>query len=256
MLSRRHLLIGIPAVAILPILPGCGVVRSRDDIARLMLEGAPDAARRATDTLLERQPDDPRLRMMAGALAFAAGDLGRAAELFAAAGEEVDLAENPPLATGLAGRHWRALTALRRGMPPLPDSPDLAESDPSTALQLASALFPDVQGMAALDPPAALITGGISVEAFVDAKVDAARRMADATVLSVTSSSGRDALLESLAQEHLAEYRCTGSFVAAERALASGDTAAARAGLVAALNAGAVNLLEHHAATIELARLG
>jgi hypothetical protein len=231
MIERRALLraCALPLLCT-PVLSACSMDPRQEDVARLIRDGDFSAARSTAEKLIARGDDDGQIFLLAGALALQAGDFARARELFAA--DPADDASRASFASGLAQVHWRRLASMRAGV--------YADADSS---------------MLALDPAAELVAGKLSPDAFVSVKVEEARRVADATILSVQQSTGRDAMLDHRAREDEPLYRCTGNFVAAERSLSSGDSVSARRFLTAALERKAENLLEFHVAKAELARL-
>jgi hypothetical protein len=234
MISRRGLLrvCSLPLFCV-SLLSACGSAPREEDVALLIRDGDFDAARVAAETLIARGTIDAQIPLLAGALALQAGDFSRARELFAAESEQSGDAPQPWFATGLERDHWQRLTALRAG----------------------TGMAPEIADTLAFDPLGAVIAGKISAQEFVNAKIDGARRLADATVLSIQQSAGRDGLLNRLSREQEAHYRCTGNFVAGERSLAAGDRASARQFLQAALASGAENLLEFHVSKAELTHL-
>lgn len=234
MISRRRLLrvCTLPLVYA-PLLSACGSDPRDEDVAQLIRDGDFDAARTKAEALMQRGAAGEQIPLLAGALALQAGDFTRARELFAAKpGPGADTSQ-AFFASGLEQSHWLRLAALRSG---IDVGPRLTDAVP-------------------LDPLGAALAGRISAQAFLRAKIEEARRIADATILSIRQSPGRDDLLDRLAGEGEARFRCTGNFVAAERSLASGDEVSARAFLTAALQGRTVDLLEFHIARAELARL-
>lgn len=204
-------------------------------MATLLRVGEFATARDAIEKKLAKDGGDRQSRLIAGALAFQAGDFQRAEVLFAAARDSTIDDDASPIVSGIEPQHWLRLTAWRSGGS---DSPG------------------DELIMPERDPLGALIVGLISVDEFVTAKIAEARRLADATILSFTQSPGRDSLLDGIAHQHASEFRCTGNFVAAERALAKGDIEAGREFLAAARATKLDDLLEFHIAGAELQRLG
>jgi hypothetical protein len=231
MIGRRALLRAwsLPLLCA-PLISACSTDPRREDVARLIRDGDFSAARNIAEKLVARGDVDGQMPLLAGALALQAGDFTRADELFAA--DPADDASQAPFASGLAQVHWRRLASMR-----------------SRADAVAGS------GTLVSDPVADLVAGRLSPEAFVRVKVEEARRLADAMILSVQQSTGRDALLDQRAREDEPLYRCTGNFVAGERSLAGGDPASANRFLSAALEPKAGNLLEFHIAKAELARL-
>lgn len=228
-ISRRRLC-RIGAVSILGLLApvGCGGPPRPADVAALIRAGDFKAAREAAEAILERNPEDAQILREAGAMAFAAGDFSRARALFTSLQDDESVAAILP--SGLRPAHWLALIGLRTG------EASAAGLDPFN------------------DPLYQLIAGAMTVEAYVTAKVAAARQVADATLLSIAASPGRDAVLDSLAWRDAPQFRCTANFAAGQRAVMLGDRAAAR-GLFAAAADIEVDLLERYVAGAELARL-
>jgi hypothetical protein len=104
------------------------------------------------------------------------------------------------------------------------------------------------------DPVERVLGGAWDPERYVREKAAWARRMLDASMLSVTTSSGRDAMLEELGDGQEPTFRCTGYFLAGEMALARRDRAAAQKHLaIAAMRE--LPLLEFYLARAELAQL-
>jgi hypothetical protein len=233
-ISRRGLLRACSlSLLCAPLLSACGSKPRSEDVTQLIRDGDYDAARVAAETLIEHGSVDGQMPLLAGALALQAGDFTRAQELFAVKPGPAGDASQTLFATGIEQDHWLRLTALRSGN-------DIASG-------ITDAVF--------LDPLGAAIAGKISAQEFVGAKVKEARRIADATVLSIQQSPGRDSLLDRLAGEREPQYRCTGNFIAAERMIAASDAAAARGMLMAALETKAEDLLEFHIAKAELMHL-
>ncbi len=226
---RRFCKIGAASVLSLLAPVGCGGPAHPADVAALIRTGDFNAAREAAEAILKRSPDDGQVLLEAGTLAFAQGDFSRAHALFAAAQDHASLAAIVP--SGMLPAHWLFLTWLRSGQ-----TPAVLRIDPIN------------------DPLCKVLGGAMAVDAYVEAEVAAARQVADATLLSIAASPGRDAALASLARRDAPQFRCTASFAGGEREVMLGDRATAR-GLFAAAADAKVDLLERYVAGAELARL-
>lgn len=226
---RRFCKIGAASALSLLAPVGCGGLARPVDVAALIRAGDLNAARKAAEAILKRSPDDGQVLLEAGALAFAAGDFSRAHALFAAAQDRESLAAIVP--SGMLPAHWLFLTGRRSGQMPAVLGVDLFN-----------------------DPFCRVLGGAMTVDDYVGAEVAAARQVADATLLSIAASPGRDAALQSLARRDVPQYRCTGNFAAGQRAVMLGDRATAR-GLFSEAADAAVDLLERYVAKAERARL-
>jgi hypothetical protein len=207
------------------------------DIAQAIRDGDFDGALAAAQALQAEGGDTPELRLVIGAIHFARADFEKARRSFASAGSagtylmaDADPDRDEPLLrTDIAQTQWLHLGALRSG-DPLPQD-------------------------AGSDPLDRILAGTWSPERYVDASAAMARQLADAAVLTLASSPGRDAMLDRLASVQAADYRCTGYFVAGEAALVGGNVPDARR-LLRLATGQEVPLLEFYVARAELARLG
>jgi hypothetical protein len=232
MIGRRALLqLGALPLLSAPWLAACGTDPRPEDVAHLIRDGDFDAARKTAEELIARGEVDGQMPLLAGALALQAGDFIRAGELFRL--EAPTATAQSSFASGMARTYWLQLAALRAGG--------------DITLESAALL--------GLEPVGGAISGKLSPDAFVETKIAEARRIADVTILSIQHSTGRTAMLDHVAREDEQLYRCTGNFIAGERALATDDRDGARQFLTAAIDAQAPDLLEFHIAKAELAKL-
>jgi len=236
--SRRDLcqtLAWLPLLAY-PALAGCAARPSASSLDEAIRHGRFDRALSIATALRKRNGDTAELRLLTGASFFAREDFAEARRAFASteiAGTHLlpefdDQPKDLLLRTDVGQEHWLALSTLR-----------LERS-------LSQTLMIDTLGrvMIGTSPP----------ERYVEERIRDARRVADATILGIASSPGRDAMLDRRASACAAEYRCTGYFVAAEAALARDDRSEAREMLDRATQRD-VPLLEFHVAQAELQRL-
>jgi hypothetical protein len=236
--SRRdlcRLLAGLPLLA-QSALAGCASKPSNSSLEQAIREARFDEALSIVTALRSSNADTAELRLLTGASLFVAQDFGEARRAFLSADaagiylfpERDGRAEDTLLRTDVRQDHWVALSTLRL-------EKSLAET-------------------VTIDPLSRVMTGSWPPERYVQERVSAARRVADATILSIASSPGREAMLDDIASARIEEYRCTGYFVAAEVALPRDDRSGAREALTMATQRD-VPLLEFHVAQAEHQRL-
>ena len=217
-------------------LAGCATKPSDSSLEQAIRENRFDEALSIVTALRSSSADTAELRLLTGASLFVAQDFSEARRAFLSVDavgtylfpERDGRAEDTPLRTDVRPDHWVALSTLR-----------LEKSLTETVT---------------IDPLSRVMTGSWPPERYVEERVSAARRAADATILSIASSPGREAMLDDIASARTEEYRCTGYFVAAESALARGDRSGAQQMLGIATRRG-LPLLELHVAQAELNRL-
>lgn len=217
-------------------LAGCAGDPEPADLAQAIREGDFTAALAAARTLQAQRRDTPELRLVIGAMQFGLHRFGEARSAFASADgagtyllsdASVDT-DDALLRTEIAQGDWLHLSALRSG-----DS---------------------IAGLPMADPVERVLGGAWDPERYIREKAAWARQMFDASMLSVTTSSGRDAMLADLGDGQAPTFRCTGYFLAGEMALARQDRAAAQKHLAVAAKR-ELPLLEFYLARAELAQL-
>jgi hypothetical protein len=218
-------------------LSGCASDPQATDVAQAIRAGEFEDALRAAHALQAEGHDTPELRLVIGAMKFGLNRFAEARRWFASADgagtylvSDITMDDDGALLrTEIAQGDWLHLSALRSGE-------SLATLQP-------------------VDPVERVLDGAWDPERYVREKTAWARRMFDASILNVTTSSGRAAMVDDLANGEEPTFRCTGYFLAGEMALARDDRGLARKHLTLA-TAEELPLLEFYLAQAELAGLG
>jgi hypothetical protein len=232
-MKRREFCLATGALFALP-LAGCASDPAPADIAAAIRDGDFDESLRAAHALQAEGRDTPELRLVIGAMKFGLNRFEEARRWFASADgagtyllSDVTMdGDDSLLRTEIAQGDWLRLTALRTG-----------ES---------------IAKLQAIDPVERVLSSAWDPERYIREKAAWSRRMFDASI--VTSSGGRDAMLDDLASGEEPTFRCTGYFLVGEMALARNDRELARKHLTLAA-AQELPLLEFYLARAELAQL-
>src|ERR1051325_11460148 len=209
--SRRAFLVGSAAAfACLPMLSGCASDPAPTDVAEAIRDGDFNEALRAAHALQAQGGDTPELRLVIGAMKFGLDQFAEARRWFASAegagtyliSDATMDGDDALIRTEIAQGDWLRLTALRSG-----------ES---------------IANLQAVDPVERVLGGTWDPERYIQEKVAWSRRMLAASILSITTPTGRDRMLDDFASGEKPTFRCTGYFLAGEMALARNDRDLAR----------------------------
>ncbi|HEY1383435.1 MAG TPA: hypothetical protein VGF43_07455 [Dongiaceae bacterium] len=234
-MKRREFCLATATLLALP-LAGCASDPAPADIAEAIRDGDFEDALTAAHALQAQGRDTPELRLVIGAMKFGLNRFDEARRWFASAeGAGTYLISDPTMdgddaliRTEIAQGDWLRLTALRSG-----------ES---------------IANLQAVDPVERVLSNAWDPARYIREKAAWSRRMFDASILSVTTSAGRDRTLDDLASGEAPIFRCTGYFLAGEMALARNERNLARKHLTTATGQ-ELPLLEFYLAQAELARL-